>query len=327
MFENQIFNINDTNFLCLANSIFQYQKSHNQVYKFWVHQLKKSDLNFDSICEFPFLPISAFKTNKVVCNYDDALFYKIFKSSGTTQGEHNRSQHFVSDLKIYEISILLSFHKFIGKIQSRPILALLPSYIENSDSSLIYMVNYLMQLSQHPRNRFYNKNFKELYKDIHELVEFNEDIVLFSVSFALIDFVNQFSCSKIPLTVINTGGLKGRQHDIELSELKDFVFSKAPLFKFFEEYSMCELLSQAYTNELGNYLTPAWMKVLVADVNNPLEVREYGKGQIYIIDLANFNSCSFIATEDYGEIFEDGSFKILGRIHDNELRGCSQLIL
>ncbi|MCX8481458.1 MAG: acyl transferase, partial [Sediminibacterium sp.] len=272
--------------------------------------------------DIPFLPISFFKSHQILDNNFTPTQY--FLSSGTTKME--RSKHWIANLNLYEQSIEKCFEIFFGKINNWCIIALLPAYIENKYSSLIYMTNFLMNKSNHPDNGYYLENFDQLNNTLIKLNTLNQPVWLIGVSFALLDFANKFQINGENITVINTGGMKGRGKELIPLEVNSILSKSFINAQISGEYSMTELLSQAYMNSNGNYVCPPWMKIVVSDMDNPINISEYGKGIINIIDLANIHSCSFIKTDDIGEVFADGSFTILGRKDNADLRGCGMLL-
>ena len=317
--EFKIFDIKSiTDFNELALDIFYYQSKNIPIYQKYLKQLKIDPFsikNFDSI---PFLPIRFFKSHKIA--NDTERCQQIFKSSGTT--ESGRSKHYVTSLDLYEKSFLKSFENIYGPIQNQTILALLPSYLEQGESSLIYMVNYLIKHSS--KNSHYistnTTNFKQLSKK-HE----NEKIILIGVSYALLDLCekNYFDLSN--WTIMETGGMKGRRKELTREELHCKLKKGFNVNSIHSEYGMTELLSQAYSTN-GNYFkSPPWMKILIREINDPFSYCKKDKtGGINIIDLANINSCSFIATDDLGKRNVKG-FKVLGRFDQSDTRGCNQL--
>lgn len=322
-----IFNIKtEDDFLAVSLKTFRYQYDNIEVYRKFVDYLNIDPEEVKSLDKIPFLPIEMFKNHQVLDKNVSTELY--FQSSGTTQ--MNLSKHFIADKNIYQESIYKSFEQFIGKPEDFIFLGLLPSYLEKQNSSLIYMVDYLMKKSNKPENGYFLYNHEDLFKLLNELKD--KKVILFGVSFALLDFLDfcnlnaqilQFSGN---LTVIETGGMKGRKEEMTKDELLEILQSGFKTDKIYSEYSMTELLSQAYSLGQNIYQCPSWMRILVRNVEDPFSYEKEGKtGAINIIDLANIHSCSFIATQDLGKIVDD-KFQVLGRIDHSDIRGCSLLV-
>lgn len=325
-----IFNIkNQSDFLASCLETFHYQYNNVEVYRKFVDYLKINPNEIDAVEKIPFLPIEMFKNHLILDQNFKTENY--FQSSGTTQIQ-TRSKHFIADFNWYEQSIERSFEQFIGKPEDFIFLGLLPNYSENQNSSLIYMVDYLMKKSGKPENGYFLYNHQELFNLIQELQNEDKRIILFGVSFALLDYLDfcktqQLLHSKTQqLTIIETGGMKGRKEEMTKDELLKIFREGFSTDKIYSEYSMTELLSQAYSLGENLYDTPNWMRILIRNTEDPFSYVEDGKtGAINIIDLANIHSCSFIATQDLGKIVE-GKFQVLGRIDHSDIRGCSLLV-
>ena len=325
-----IFNIkNQSDFLTSCLETFHYQYNNIEVYRKFVDYLKINPSEINAIEKIPFLPIEMFKNHLILDQNFKTENY--FQSSGTTQIQ-TRSKHFIADFNWYEQSIERSFEQFIGKPEDFIFLGLLPNYSENPHSSLIYMVDYLMKKSGKPENGYFLYNHQELFNLIQELQNEDKKIILFGVSFALLDYLDfcktqQLLHSKTQqLTIIETGGMKGRKEEMMKDELLKIFREGFNTDKIYSEYSMTELLSQAYSLGENLYETPNWMRILIRNTEDPFSYVEDGKtGAINIIDLANIHSCSFIATQDLGKIVE-GKFQVLGRIDHSDIRGCSLLV-
>ena len=325
-----IFNIkNQSDFLTSCLETFHYQYNNIEVYRKFVDYLKINPSEINAIEKIPFLPIEMFKNHLILDQNFKTENY--FQSSGTTQIQ-TRSKHFIADFNWYEQSIERSFVQFIGKPEDFIFLGLLPNYSENQNSSLIYMVDYLMKKSGKPENGYFLYNHQELFNLIQELQNEDKKIILFGVSFALLDYLDfcktqQLLHSKTQqLTIIETGGMKGRKEEMMKDELLKIFREGFNTDKIYSEYSMTELLSQAYSLGENLYETPNWMRILIRNTEDPFSYVEDGKtGAINIIDLANIHSCSFIATQDLGKIGE-GKFQVLGRIDHSDIRGCSLLV-
>ncbi len=320
---NEIFNINsDEQFKNEALKVFNYQYKNNKVYQSFCHLLNVQPNQVKNIADIPFLPIQFFKTHKVIST--DSKFQQVFTSSGTTS--NFTSTHYVSDVSIYEKSYLKTFAQFYGNIKDYTVLALLPSYLERDGSSLIYMVNHLIKKSNKLESGFYLHNLSDL-KDILIALDTNgEKVILIGVTFALLDLVEKYQFQLQNTIVMETGGMKGRRKELIRTELHDILKSGFGLEKIHSEYGMTELLSQAYSHGNGVFNTPPWMKILIRDTEDPLQLLTNNHtGGINIIDLANINSCAFIATQDLGKVHSNNSFEVLGRFDNSDIRGCNLL--
>ena len=315
----QLWNLPKENFLRVSRTVFQWQAKHNEVYKQWV-QLNKASAK--ELITIPFLPISFFKTQEVIIGPKPIT---LFESSGTTQDIV--SKHWVQNTALYEQSFLNGFELVYGAPSNYCIIGLLPSYLERVNSSLVYMVNQLIQASGHEESGFYLDDFKKLDAVLKKLENEKQQVWLIGVSFALTDFAAAYPQKLVYTTVVETGGMKGRKKELTREELHEVLTTNFGTPTIHSEYGMTELLSQAYAIKEGVFKCPPWMKVLVADEEDPIELKETGRGILHIIDLANLYSCSFIATEDLGEVYDDGSFKVLGRIDSSARRGCSLLVV
>lgn len=346
---NKIFQIkSEADFQTSCLETFRYQYENVEVYRKFVDFLGKNIGEIDSIEKIPFLPIEMFKNHNIFDKvFDSAQSDKstnYFQSSGTTQIQ-TRSKHFIADLNLYEESIYHSFDQFIGKPEDYIFLGLLPNYSENPHSSLIYMVDFLMKKSGKTENGYFLYNHQELFDLLHNLEKAEKKVILFGVSFALLDYLDfcktknlNHSITPSPknptnLTIIETGGMKGRKEEMTKDELLKILQNGFGTDRIFSEYSMTELLSQAYSLGENIYDTPNWMRVLIRNTEDPFSYVEDGKtGAINIIDLANIHSCSFIATQDLGRFDsaeQDASkkkFQVLGRIDHSDIRGCSLLV-
>ena len=324
MFVKDIFSIKSSSqFNNLALSVFRLQAKHNKVYHKFLSFLNVDPDAVETVQEIPFLPIQFFKTNKVISNKN--AVEQIFTSSGTTG--NLTSKHFVTDVSIYQESYTKAFERFYGKIEDYTILALLPSYLEREGSSLIYMVADLIKRSKNKNSGFYLSNFSELRNVLIDLEKTNNKVLLFGVSFALLDLVEKISFNLKNTIIMETGGMKGRRKELIRSELHELLKKGFGVNHIHSEYGMTELLSQAYSKGEGIFNSPPWMKVLIRDPENAMELLPHKRtGGINIIDLANINSCAFIATQDLGKTHVDGSFEVLGRFDHSDLRGCNLLI-
>ena len=325
MLSQEIFNISTTHhFEKLALEVFSYQFQHNNVYRAFCSYLKKSPEKVTTVKDIPFLPIQFFKSHAVVSGTEP--IEQVFTSSGTTGAQTSR--HLVANLELYRGSFLNAFHYFYGNPSDYTILALLPSYLERSGSSLIFMVDELIKQSGKPHSGFYLHNLDELAKKLLQLEASEEKTILIGVSFALLDLVEKHHFSLKNTIVMETGGMKGRRKELVREELHQLLKEGFGLPKIHSEYGMTELLSQAYSTGNGVFKCPPWMKVYVRDTEDALQPLPFGKsGGLNIIDLANLNSCSFIATQDLGRVFSDGSFEVIGRFDNADIRGCNLMVL
>ncbi len=312
-------------FESVALSVFKHQYLHNKVYRqFCTHLGKTKDVvqKFDAI---PFLPIEFFKSKTVVSDTSQAI-ETTFSSSGTTGSL--TSKHHVTDLAIYEQSYLQGFTHFYGDIQNYCVLALLPSYLEREGSSLIYMVNDLIQKSGHSESGFYLHDTTTLATTLNHLEKAGTRTLLIGVSFALLDLIETHTFSLSTTMVMETGGMKGRRKELIREELHALLKKGFGVADIHSEYGMTELLSQAYSKGQGIFKCPPWMRVLSRDTEDPLTPQTYGKtGGLNVVDLANLHSCSFIATQDLGKVHEDQSFEIMGRFDHSDIRGCNLMVL
>jgi len=286
--------------------------------------LGRTDSEVNHLKDIPFLPIEFFKSKKVISGQNGS--FSIFTSSGTTG--QNTSKHFVSDIHLYQKSYLKGFQYFYGDISDYCILALLPSYLERKGSSLIYMVSDLIKKSKHPESGFYLNEIDLLLDKVKKLDVQGEKILLIGVSFALLDLVENHVMHLNNTILMETGGMKGRRKEMIREELHDTLKKGFGVDHIHSEYGMTELLSQAYSKGNGLFESPPWMKVLIRDTEDPLTFLSHGKtGGINVIDLANLNSCSFIATQDLGKKYDNGSFEILGRFDHSDIRGCNLMVM
>jgi hypothetical protein len=273
--------------------------------------------------QIPFLPIHFFKTHAIYTGTKCPRFY--FESSGTTQDIV--SKHFVKDLKVYDQSFMECFEQFYGSPKDYCILGLLPNYLERQHSSLVYMTDQFIQASANTKSGFYLYDFENLNITLAALEKAQQKTLLIGVSYALMDFVDAYPQSLKHTMVMETGGMKGRKQELTKPALHAYLADGFGVNSIHSEYGMTELLSQAYSKGEGIYTCPPWMKVLVADESDPTALNATGRGVLHIIDLANFNSCAFIATEDIGMVHPDGSFEVLGRLDQSARRGCSLLVV
>ena len=323
--KDAIFNIkSDAEFEVLALDIFKFQFKNNKVYRSFCDLLYKHPSDIKRVSEIPFLPIQFFKSRDVLSS--SLPIQKTFRSSGTTGSI--TSKHLVTDLNLYEESYLKAFKHFYGNIEDYVVLALLPSYLERDGSSLIYMVNDLIEKSNQTESGFYLNNIEELAHTLKSLEAKQQKTLLIGVSFALLDVVEAYQLNLKHTTIMETGGMKGRRKEIIRQELHQILQSGFGVPQIHSEYGMTELLSQAYSKGHGVFECPPWMKILTRDTEDALTIQHPNKtGGINVIDLANINSCSFIATQDLGKVDENGNFEIIGRFDNSDIRGCNLMAL
>ncbi|MEO5890223.1 MAG: acyl transferase [Ferruginibacter sp.] len=322
-----IFTANNENFSSLALDVFRFQHEKNPVYRQYCDILKIDADTIDNILQIPFLPISFFKSHQVVTTEFDAV--AIFESSGTTQTVNSR--HYVKDTNLYEKSFNKAFQLFYGAPADWCIIALLPSYLERKNSSLVMMADKLIQQSTHPQSGFYLNEWDKLQTTLNQLEIAGQKTLLLGVTFALLDFAERFPVQLHNTTIMETGGMKGRREEMTRQQVHGILENGFNIKYIHSEYGMTELLSQAYSAGEGIFNCPPWMKILLREEDDPFSVQTTTTGTtsgvINVIDLANIYSCSFIATEDAGKLYGDGSFEILGRIDNTDIRGCSLLAL
>tara|TARA_R110000868_G_scaffold219558_2_gene470613 strand:+ start:75 stop:1055 length:981 start_codon:yes stop_codon:yes gene_type:complete len=322
---NAIFNIDaEQKFNKLALDIFNHQFKNNKVYRSFCDLLYRHPSDVKTIEEIPFLPIQFFKSHQVLSSTEN--IQTTFSSSGTT-GSFT-SKHHVTHLEIYKQSFTKGFQQFYGNIEDYVVLALLPSYLEREGSSLIYMVNDMISESGHNESGFYLNNFSELKDTLIRLDSAEKKVLLIGVSFALLDLVETYQFHLKNTIVMETGGMKGKRKELIREELHKQLKNGFGVENIHSEYGMTELLSQAYSKGNGVFNCPNWMKVLTRDTEDALSINTFEKaGGINIIDLANINSCSFIATQDLGFVNRDGAFEIVGRFDNSDIRGCNLMVL
>jgi hypothetical protein len=322
--KQQVFSIkNEKEFTDAALEIFRFQAQNCTIYREFITNLKVSIDSVKQAHQIPFLPISFFKSHDILSSTDPVQI--TFTSSGTTGMISSR--HRVTELSWYQESFRLAFDIFYGDIKNYTILALLPAYMERGGSSLIYMAEDLVKRSKNPDSGFYLYNHEDLYRRLKTLRQRKKPTLLIGVTFALLDFAERYPLNFPELIVMETGGMKGRRKEMIREELHQTLCKGFGTDEIHSEYGMTELLSQAYSKAGGIFVCPPWMSVITRDTNDPVSKLDYEKtGGINVIDLANINSCSFIATQDLGKVYADGSFEVLGRFDNSDLRGCNLLI-
>ncbi|MDB4181261.1 acyl transferase [Polaribacter sp.] len=323
--QKDIFNIqNAQDFSKVALAVFKHQFQNNRAYRSFCDLINVHPSDVQKVTEIPFLPIQFFKSRKVVASKDEAQ--EVFTSSGTTGTV--TSKHFVTDINLYKESYRKGFHHFYGNIEEYTVLALLPNYLERKGSSLVYMVDEFIKKSNNIESGFYLDNLEELTQKLIALDKKGRKVLLIGVSFALLDLIEKQQFNLKNTTVMETGGMKGRRKELVREELHTILREGFGVAEIHSEYGMTELLSQGYSNGKGIFKTPPWMQVLTRDTEDALTINSFGKnGGINVIDLANYNSCSFIATQDLGKVHKDGTFEIIGRFDNSDIRGCNLMVL
>lgn len=314
----------NTSFIELALEVFAFQYHHNDLYKRFCLELGRGPGNVTDLKDIPFLPIECFRRNRIASFAGEGEL--VFRSSGTTGSRH--AKHYVADEKMYLKSFSQGFRYFYGEPSGYCLLALLPGYLERKDSSLVYMVNSLMQQGAHPHSGFYLNDLPALSEKLEMLTQSGQKILLLGVSFALLDFADMFPLPLKNTIVMETGGMKGQRPELIREALHDTLKKAFHLDVIHSEYGMTELLSQAYSKGDGLFSCPPWMRVLIRDANDPLSYTAEGRaGGINVIDLANIHSCSFLATQDLGRMHEGERFEVLGRFDHSDTRGCNLMVV
>ena len=323
--QKAIFNIQtEHDFSKIALQVFKHQFTNNKVYRSFCDLLCVHPSDVKTVEEIPFLPIQFFKTHRILSTKEQPVI--TFESSGTTGSR--TSKHSVTDLSMYKKSYLKGFAHFYGNIEEYAVLALLPNYLERKGSSLVFMVDDLIASSRHVESGFYLHNLEALAKQLIKLDESGQKTLLIGVSFALLDLIELHQFNLKNTIIMETGGMKGRRKELVREELHAVLKSGFGVPQIHSEYGMTELLSQGYSKGNGIFNTPPWMKVLTRDPEDALTINPSGKnGGINIIDLANYNSCSFIATQDLGNVHDNKTFEVIGRFDNSDIRGCNLMVL
>lgn len=318
-----IFSLQESGLEPAALELFRYQYRENDLYRAYTDALHISPVSVKSILEIPYLPIQFFKSHTVVCGtFEPEL---VFESSGTTQTVNSR--HLVKESAIYTQSFMTAFEQFYGPVSDYVVLGLLPSYLERQHSSLVRMVQEMVERSGHKESGFYLYEHDKLFHHLQALEARGQKVLLIGVTFGLLDFAEQYTLQLKHTIVMETGGMKGRREEWTRQEVHHFLKERLGASAIHAEYGMTELLSQAYSKGDGMFETPPWMKVLLRDENDPFQLTAgKGAGVMNVIDLANIYSCAFIATEDIGRMHADGRFEVLGRLDNSALRGCSLMV-
>lgn len=323
-FKISLQNLSAISFEEQALNLFRHQVQHNIVYREYTQYLNVKVKQVTQLHQIPFLPIEFFKTHALKTgNFREQV---IFQSSGTTQS--SRSQHFIPDLSFYEQHTQRLFEYFYGPVTDYVFLALLPSYLEQGHSSLVAMVNYFIRQSGQTMPGFYLQDYKALVEDINQGRKQNKKIILIGVTYALLDLAELFPESNwSDIIIMETGGMKGRRKEMIRAELHQVLINAFKVTSMHSEYGMTELLSQAYSKGDGIFTPAPTLKILIRDINDPLTIDPNLKtGGINIIDLANVDSCAFLETKDIGKQYPDGTFEVLGRFDNSDLRGCNLMV-
>ncbi len=328
--EKRIFTVTPDNFNKLALDIFKFQYEYNTIYQKYCGLLHANPSNVTSIIQIPFLPISFFKTHEIKTgNFEAAT---IFESSGTTA--QINSKHFIKSVSLYKKSFINGFNHFFGNAENYCLLALLPSYLEKGNSSLVFMTDELIRLTNNELSGFFLTDFERLHNTILSNEIKRKHTILLGVTYALLDFFEQYPMQLKYTHIIETGGMKGRKEEMTRQQVHAILKQQTGLNAIQSEYGMTELLSQAYSLKDGIFTSTTTMKILIREEDDPLKIvddkhikNDTITGCINIIDLSNIYSCSFIATDDIGKLFKNGSFEVLGRLDNSDIRGCSLLTI
>ncbi|NML21135.1 acyl transferase [Pseudoflavitalea sp. G-6-1-2] len=321
-YEDKVFLADQQGFEPLALELFRFQYANNPVYHQYVNAVNVVGDDVRRVQDIPFLPIQFFKSHDVVTTSFEPE--AVFQSSGTTQTINSR--HYVRHLGIYRESFMLAFEQFYGPVKNLCVIGLLPSYLERSNSSLVVMADELIRQSGHPESGFYLYEHEKLAAVLQQLEARQQPTLLIGVTFGLLDFAEKFPMPLKHTIVMETGGMKGRREEMTREQVHAILKNAFGLTHIHSEYGMTELLSQGYSKGEGIFDTPAWMRVMVRQEDDPFDVRHSGTGIINVIDLANIYSCAFIATEDVGRVFENGQFEVQGRMDNSDIRGCSLMV-
>ncbi len=322
-FSSSLTCLNAANFEDIALRLFHFQAINSPVYNSYLKYRHIDHTKIASLSHIPFLPISFFKSHSVMTGKWEPQLE--FSSTGTT-GELT-SKHSIKSLPFYLDHAQQTFEQFFGPMNDYHILALLPSYLERKGSSLVVMIEHFIRQSQSEDSGFYLFNQAELMKKMEVLRSSKRKVILWGVSFALLDLAEKFEIDLSHCIIIETGGMKGRRKEWIREELHSFLCKRFNVKQISSEYGMTELLSQAYSMANGLYKASQWMKICLRDINDPYQYLSFDRvGAFNVIDLANFNSCAFIETQDLGKIEQNGYFEILGRIDNSDLRGCNLLV-
>jgi len=328
--DKKVFAASAADFEELALELFQFQYQNNTVYRQYCDIIKTNIDAVDTITKIPFLPVSFFKTHEIKTTVFESEV--VFESSGTTNTIN--SKHFVKDIALYKKSFVLAFEKFYGSPKNWCIIGLLPSYLEKGNSSLVLMVDELVKSSNNPLSGFYLYDTEKLHRTLIHNEFAKKPTLLIGVTYALLDFAEKYTMQLRHTVIMETGGMKGRREEMTRKQVHEILQKQLGVSLVHSEYGMTELLSQAYSKGDGIFHCPGWMKILLREEDDPLTVytndpaaEQSITGVINIIDLANIYSCAFIAVDDAGRLHSNGSFEVLGRIDNSDIRGCSLMVL
>jgi hypothetical protein len=323
-YKKQIFSLHNQNFEELAMELYRFQSVQNPVYHQYQNILGIDYKKVTNIAGIPYLPAEFFRSHKIISK--NCTVASVFESSGTTASQ--KSKHYVADLALYKHSLLSGFELFFSDPAAYVFVFLLPEYLENKSSSLLYMVNELASMSKYRKATFYKNNYDDLFKDLEQLKNKGEKIFLWGLTSALVDFFSEYKIDLSEGIILETGGMKGRKPELTRNELHAIISEASGVKSICSEYGMTELLSQAYSLEGGGFKTVPWMKILIRDMNDPFKILDVNEtGCINVIDLANFYSCAFIATDDVGRLLSEETFEISGRLDHSALRGCNLMLV
>ncbi|MGB3586221.1 MAG: acyl transferase [Tunicatimonas sp.] len=323
-FKSQLLQANAESFERLALALFHWQAHHNPIYRAYLFYLKVNPNEIDDFKQIPCLPIEFFKYHRVLSGGDSEVV-QIFESSGTTN--QVRSKHYVPDVAWYHQVCEAIFAQLWGKLQDYHIFALLPSYLERNNASLVSMTDHFIRESQSPYSGFYLNNYQQLIDTVEKARQTKGSVLLLGVTFALLDLAERYSLNWPEVIIMETGGMKGQRQELTRPEVHQILQEKLGIASVASEYGMTELLSQAYAYKLGRFTSPPWLKVIIRDIYDPFTYVKSGKqGGINIIDLANVDSCAFIETKDLGRVVSNNTFEVLGRYDNSEIRGCNLMI-
>lgn len=321
-YEDKVFSVQQGQFEELALEIYRFQYQHNPLYQQYVKSLPAVGARPASILDIPFLPIRFFKSRDIKTgNFEPEV---IFESSGTTGSVNSR--HLVKKLSLYRRTFLTGWREFYADPSGYCIIGLLPSYLERQNSSLVLMVDELIKASGHPDSGFYLYEHDRLAAVLQKLEAAGQKTMLIGVTFALLDFADQYPMPLVHTSIMETGGMKGRRAELTREQVHDRLKKAFQCNHIHAEYGMTELLSQAYAEKNGLFRPMSTMNILVREEDDPFAIKKTGRGIINVIDLSNIYSCAFIATDDLGHIHPDGSFEVIGRVDNSDIRGCSQLV-
>jgi hypothetical protein len=327
---DSIFTCSNKNFDEIALQVFNFQYLNNPIYKTYCDILRIVPTEITTIEKIPFLPIQFFKSKEIKSTEFTPEI--IFESSGTTSSIN--SKHFVKDLALYEKSFTNSFRLFYGDEKENSIIGLLPSYLERRGSSLVYMVDHLIKNTAQGTSGFYLYDHEKLKNTLLQNETALQPSILIGVTYALLDFAEQYQLFLKNTIIIETGGMKGRREELTRKQIHEILIKKLGVAQVHSEYGMTELLSQAYSKGNGIFDCPPWMRILVRKEDDPFDIiaaekmtTQFCTGPVNIIDLANIFSCSFIATDDAGKLYKNNSFEITGRLENSDIRGCSLMVI